>query len=146
MNIDFYKIDKEIQNCCKTTATCTKCSNNACLIGFSKNTLKFYFESQNTILSHGMEHVPKEDFKVYNNQDLIDAIVEILLQCKQCNEEHQRDCVINIIRVCLETALFGKNMGKYEGNSLSYIIRVIDFNPDIGNEIMIRYKEAKSLL
>lgn len=145
MDIDFDKVKKEVINCCKTSAGCPICSKNKCLVGFSKIVMDYYFESQNTVLPHAMEKVPKEDFKSYRTEDMIDAIIEILLQCRQCDIEHERDCVINIIRVCMETALFGKNMGKYEGNCLSYIVRVIEFNPEIGSKLMERYKEAKSL-
>lgn len=145
MDIDFDRIKKEVLNCCKTSKSCPVCAKKDCLVGFSKIVLDYYFESKNTILHHAMEKVPKEDFKSYRSENLIDAIVEILLQCRQCDIEHERNCVVNVTRICMETALLGKNMGKYEGNSLSYIIRVIEFNPEIGNEIMGRYKEAKSI-
>lgn len=45
--------------------------------------------------------------KVYDEEQLINAIAFILNKCKNCQLYHDDQCVINIIRSCIEIALLG---------------------------------------
>ena len=61
------------------------------------------------------------DLKVYDEAELENAIAHLLKECKDCREDHTEDCIINVIRNCLEVSLFG-DLHPYEGSALQYLM------------------------
>ncbi|MDS1030324.1 hypothetical protein RDV78_07485 [Bacillota bacterium LX-D] len=138
-NIDIAKINQVVQKCCKTTEECSKCAQGKCLIGFAKIALE-YAEKKNVVsIAKGGSLVPTGDYKIYYQEDLINALVEVLSQCQDCQDNHENDCIINIIRMSLETALLGENI-PYEGSAFGYLMQVLKKDSTIGQKLLDKFK------
>ena len=78
------------------------------------------------------------DCKVFEETDLEIAIAHILKECKDCKEDHVKNCIINVIRNCYEVGLFG-DMQPYEGITLQYVMRLKSEFPERSQEIAAEY-------
>ncbi|QGP92388.1 hypothetical protein MGLY_17630 [Neomoorella glycerini] len=141
-NVDLDKIQGVIDRCCKTEAECGTCSKAHCLIGFAQTVLAYARQKNTVRIPRGHELVPQDDFRVYYQQDLIAALVEVLLQCQNCRDNHEEECVINVTRRALELALLGENF-EYEGSVSAYLMQVGRHNHDLGARLLQAYQERK---
>ena len=139
--VDFSRIEDSVNNCC---LECNGCSNKRCLVGFSKEIVKFFYNTHEKDYPNAIKYIPKTDFKVYDEDVLVDSIAEILIQCRGCGVDHRKDCIIGTIRASLERALFGDNLEDFKGNSLTHIFELSGVNPKLGHDVMVRYNMKKS--
>lgn len=140
--IDFSNISRKIEQCCRTTEECGRCNKSKCLIGFSKAVNKFVQMKNIYNIENGAQMIPRIDLKVYDEDALKEALLEILMQCQNCRDNHDEDCVVNLVRSALELALIGEAI-EYKGNVLTYIMDLSKINQDKGREIMELYKKRK---
>ncbi|MDN5344224.1 MAG: hypothetical protein PWQ18_335 [Clostridia bacterium] len=141
-NVDLNKIRVFIDRCCKTEAECGTCNKAHCLIGFAQTALAYARQKNTTRIPRGHEFVPHDDFRVYYQQDLIEALAEVLLQCQNCRDNHEEECVINVTRRSLELALLGENFD-YEGSVSAYLMQAGRHNPETGGRLLQAYQERK---
>lgn len=136
------RIKNAIQKCCKTESECEKCKKTQCLIGFCKIAIDYSEQRNSFQIPNGHKLVPKGDLKVYYEPDLIDALMEILIQCQNCSDNHDEECVLNVARRTVELALLGENF-EYEGNAFGYLVKVNEYFPNIGSELLKAYQKRK---
>jgi hypothetical protein len=142
--VSFSGISKKVNACCLGSENCNKCDEGECLIKFSKDVINFYNKKHERFYKNGIDKIPKFDTKIYEEDTIIDALTEILIQCKQCGDSnHEMDCIINVIRASLERTLFSDNIDDYKGSALQHIIEMVNLNYDIGNRVLEQYKAKK---
>jgi len=73
--------------------------------------------------------------KLYDEEDPINAIAFILNECKNCQPYHDDQCVINIIRSCMEIALLGYYL-EYKGSTFIYFADLNDKNKEIAKKYL----------
>jgi len=133
---------KEIGNCCLGEESCGKCEKENCLIGYCKKCLLTVIKQKDDFIDGGTENIPYSDVKIYDNEVLVDAIGFLLNQCRNCNLYHDKDCIINIIRECLEIILFGDSQ-EYKGSVLIYLNDVKSVNNEMADKILKSYMRRK---
>ncbi|OIQ61115.1 hypothetical protein [Neomoorella thermoacetica] len=142
-NIDLDKMQHFIDRCCKTESECGKCDRTRCLIGFAQTALAYARQKNTTRIPRGHELVPQDDLRVYYQEDLINALAEVLHQCQNCRDNHEEECVINVTRRALELALLGENFD-YEGSASAYLMQVGRHNPEVGPKLLQAYQSRKN--
>ena len=97
------KMHSFISKCC---LRCKKCSDE-CLVHFALSGIKQASETGD-VISHdpSLADLPK-DLKKYDYIGLDLALQAIENMCQKC-ETHERDCIINKARKCLQLLLYGK--------------------------------------
>lgn len=124
--------------------TCGGCENRKCLIGYCKECLLTALKQSDDFIDGGTEEIPNSDVKIYDNEVLIDTIGFLLNQCRNCNLYHDEDCIINIVRQCLEIILFGDTL-EYKGSVLIYLADIKSVNSDIADKILDAYNKRKEM-
>ena len=124
--------------------TCGGCENRKCLIGYCKECLLTALKQSDDFIDGGTEEIPNSDVKIYDNEVLIDTIGFLLNQCRNCNLYHDEDCIINIVRQCLEIILFGDTL-EYKGSVLIYLADIKSVNSDIADKILDAYNQRKEM-
>lgn len=143
-SIDYEQLITEIGNCCLGEETCGGCENRKCLIGYCKECLLTALKQSDDFIDGGTEEIPNSDVKIYDNEVLIDTIGFLLNQCRNCNLYHDEDCIINIVRQCLEIILFGDTL-EYKGSVLIYLADIKSVNSDIADKILDAYNKRKEM-
>lgn len=138
-NVDFKTIYAAVDRCCKTVSECGECTNLKCLIGFARQVANYGLEKNVVRIPDGEKLIPKDDARVYYQEDLLSALVETLRQCKNCRENHEPSCGVSLIRSALELALVGEII-EYKGNVVSYLVDLGNAKPEIGRLVMARYR------
>lgn len=141
-NINLDTMQKFIDRCCKTESECGTCNRTHCLIGFAQTALAYARQKNTYRIPRGHELVPQDDLRVYYQEDLINALVEVLLQCQNCRDNHEEECVINVTRRALELALLGDNFD-YEGSVFAYLMQLNRHNREIGARLLQAYQDRK---
>lgn len=141
--INIPNIKKTIEKCCRSGSGCESCEGKSCLIGFAKIVCSYADQKKMLAIPGGLNLVPKEDFKVYEVDDIACALAVISLECKNCMDNHDDNCVINIMRSSLEVALLGEHV-EFKGGSLNYIIALTQIKPELGNKVMEYYNMLKN--
>ncbi|MGB9660527.1 MAG: hypothetical protein ACPL5F_00725 [Moorellaceae bacterium] len=140
--IDITAIRQAVDRCCKTIEECGTCNKAQCLIGFIQTVLD-YAQAKNTYrIPHGPKFIPEDDLRFYYQNDLLEAISEVLIQCQSCQDNHEEDCVINISRKALEQALFGDYM-EFTGSIAAYLLQIGQLNPEVGQKLIALYQAKK---
>ena len=128
-DLNLLEIFKDLGKICKTPAVCGKCAEKACLVGYSRNVAVECRKEKRTGIPNGFENIPPSDIRGgYDEYEVLHAIAHLLLQCKECKDDHYENCIINIIRSCLEVIEFGEEQ-KYEGNVIQYLMKISQSNP-----------------
>lgn len=140
--LNFDKVITDLGRCCLTEDLCGSCAKKNCLIGYSKESIVNCFKEKVTYVIDGAENIPTMDTKLYNNEDVIYGIANILKQCKSCKEDHYDNCIINVIRSCYEVILFGEHQN-YRGSSLIYLSNIKNLNEEISGKIFEAYNSIK---
>lgn len=138
-NIDFNGLIEEIGKCCLSEEVCGSCDKSECLVGYCKQSLLTAFKQKDEFIDGGMDDIPYEDTKLYDDEKLINSIGFILNQCKNCQLYHDEDCIINIIRSSMEVALLGDHT-EYKGSTLIYFSDLGSKNKEISQKIYAAYK------
>ena len=143
-DIKFNVLISDLWNCCLKEDICGTCEKNKCLIGYCKNSLKGCVMEDVTYVKDGMDNLPSSDLKLYDNHNLIEAISQILKQCRSCKEDHYDNCIINILRSTYEIILFGEPQD-YNGSVLVYLDKIKAINPELSSKIFDTYMRLKKL-
>lgn len=141
--LNLSEVHESIEACCRTESECGTCDKNHCLIGFAKKAAAESITHGSVRIPKGEELIPKDDLKFFDPHDLKDSLVEILLSCQSCKEHHHPDCIVNIVRNCVETALIGQSID-YKGSTFAYLMDIAKVSPQIGVEINERYRSKKA--
>jgi hypothetical protein len=140
--INIASIIEAVQDCCRGETECSTCTGKDCLIGFAKLVSEFA-RSKNTLsIPNGLKMIPTKDYKVYDTDFVATALAVINHECKNCMDNHDDNCIINIIRSTLEVALIGEHID-FSGNPLAYLINISQRNPEMGGKVMEKYKMLK---
>ncbi len=139
-NIDFNGLIQETGKCCLSEESCGTCKKEACLVGYCKQSLLSAFKQQDEFIDEGMDYIPYEDIKMYDEERLINTIAFILNQCKNCQLYHDDDCIINIIRSSIEVALLGDYVD-YKGSTLMYFTDLGNKNKEISQKVYSAFKQ-----
>ncbi|MBS4007902.1 MAG: hypothetical protein KGZ45_05700 [Clostridium sp.] len=138
--INFNGIKAKIEDVCLTESECEQCSKIKCLLGFAKVGIRYALEKNTYNIPQGEKLVPLSDAKLYSQHEVVEALAETLLQCKNCRDNHEEDCVINITRLCLEAILTGEPM-PYHGNILIHLVDLSKINPEAGVQVTALYRQ-----
>jgi hypothetical protein len=120
-NIDFKALETAVSLCCKTTEECGRCDKLRCLVGFAWTVAKYGAEKGVARVDGGEQLLPRDDFRAFYEEDLVNAIAATLHQCKNCRDNHEPECGVSLIRLALERALLGENL-EYHGSVLGYLL------------------------
>lgn len=144
--LDLMEIFKDLGNVCQTEAVCGKCASKGCLVGYSKESAAECRIKGRTYVEDGYDNIPPSDIRGgYDEFDVLHTISHLLIQCRSCKKDHFDNCVINIIRSCMEVIEFGEEQ-IYEGDPLSYMIKIAGLDPqkaEIIREEYVLHKEKK---
>ena len=138
--VDFIKIEESVNNCC---LKCEDCSGKKCLVGFPKGIVSYVNETHEKRYPNAIKAIPTKDMKIFEESAVVDGIAELLVQCRECGADHDKDCVINTIRASLERAAFGDNLEDFKGSPLMHIMELSTENKRLGDKILASYKEKK---
>lgn len=137
-------IREYLENCCHSEDNCGSCTGKECLIGFAKIISDYSTIRKTLSIPNGIKMVPFQDFKVYESKDVAMALAGINLECKNCMDSHDDNCVVNIMRSSLEVALTGQHV-EFSGNPFSYLMSLIQLHAEFGQQVMTYYNELKSI-
>lgn len=144
--LDLQEIFRDLGTICKTEAACGQCAGKGCLVGFSKECAAECRIKNQTYVINGYDEIPPSDIRGgYDEYDVLHAIAHLLLQCRACKKDHFENCIINIVRSCLEVIEIGEEQS-YEGDPLSYMIKIRGLDTqkaDIIAEEYVYQKEKK---
>ena len=135
--VNYNSLLKNLGESCLTTDSCGTCKGKACLIGYSKACVTSCIKDGVTYIMDGQANIPMADGKVYDHHYLVDGIVDLLKQCKNCDKDHFDNCLINVMRNCYEVLLLG-DIQEYKGSSLLYVNSLRDVDSKISEEILGR--------
>lgn len=116
-----------------------KCEKLKCNIGFSKYITKNIRSNDIKVIEDGNKLIPNDDTRYYDEQIIAKGIGNICRLCKECNENHNENCVISLMRKSLERTQL-KEDTVYPGNILSYLMEVSKQNVEFANSIGDEYK------
>lgn len=115
------------------------CNNRKCLIGYSKRLLEFS-KLKGVIQIEGSSRlIPKDDLKYYDEDLVSTALANTCAHCKNCQEHHNDDCVIAVLRNCLENTVISKNI-PYNGSVFMYLMDLKRENSDIATRVGMKLK------
>lgn len=122
--INLLEIFKDLGKVCKTEVACGSCAEKGCLIGYARNCTADCRIKKRTGIPSGFENIPASDIRGgYDEYEVLHAIAHLLAQCKNCKEDHYDNCLINVVRSCLEVIEFGEEQ-KYSGNVIEYLMNI----------------------
>ena len=140
-NLD--EIRDDLDNVCLTEAVCKKCLGKKCLIGYSKYCVAECKSEDQGYLEDGIDGIPTDDLRDgYDEFDSLHAIAHLLNQCHSCKNDHNKNCILNIVRNAYEVIEFGEEQD-YEGNPLSYMMKLNQINPEKAAIILDEYNAKK---
>lgn len=122
--LNLLEIFKDLGKICKTPDKCGNCAEKSCLIGYARNGAAECRIAKRTGLPNGIENIPSCDIRGgYDEYNVLQAISHLLAQCRGCKEDHYDNCLINVVRSCLEVIEFGEEQ-KYTGNVVEYLFSI----------------------
>ena len=137
----FAKVVHALDNCCGTLS-CSSCSQQKCVVGYAKIVTCFAKDNNAHIIPSALHTIPTEDIKIYDQETLGEALISTLMQCKECRDNHEHNCFINLTRLSLEIGLLGDNI-PYDGTLFKYMMKVKEANSSIGDKILLAYQKNK---
>lgn len=133
-------LEENLQDICKECLNygSEKCKTRKCNIGFALYVIQYAKESSLPILKDGEKLIPKDDIKYYDEVSIAMGISNICKLCRECNENHNEECVISLIRRSLENTQIKQSIS-YPGNILGYLMRVSEQNTNFAELIKEEY-------
>lgn len=131
------KATREICEECPYKGT-EKCSWRTCNIGFVQYVAKNIKNNSTNVIEDGENLIPKSDFKYYDEKVIARGIANTCRLCKECNENHNENCVIALIRRSLEWTQLRYRI-EYPGNVLTYLMNVSNEKPQFAKLIKEEY-------
>ena len=142
-NVYVSSIRKAVTECCRGKQECGECKGKSCLVGYAKLASEYADVKKTIHIPNGIKLVPNSDFKIYDSEDIAHALAIINLECKNCMDNHDDNCVVNIARSALEVALFGQHF-EFAGNPLMYMMGLSQANKELGDKVMNNYRLLKN--
>ena len=136
--VNFSRVVDKLCACCLSEDVCGECESSKCLISYGRDCLKYCMINKATGVLDGHKNIPLLDTKLYDQEAVIDGIVDILKTCKSCREDHFENCIINIIRNCYEIILTGQEK-EYEGSVLLYLNSLKEIDDDLANKVFEKF-------
>ncbi|UMZ72841.1 hypothetical protein [Natranaerofaba carboxydovora] len=102
------------------------------------NALRGALERDEFYIDGGLDKLPLFDTKVFEEDNVVEALGTILKECKNCKMYHDEDCVINLMRSSLEFVLLGEVLD-YEGSTFVYLNEFKNNNEELGEELFLAY-------
>lgn len=132
---------KNLHNICLEceNAGTVKCDRAKCSVGFALNLVEGMRENKGLIIKDGLELIPMEDTKYYDDRMIAKCIASICKLCKGCNKNHTELCAISLARKSVEGVVL-KELLDFPGNVLTYLVNVSEQNEDFANQIMKEFK------
>jgi hypothetical protein len=128
---------KEICNeCCHKGSE--KCNYRKCNIGFADYVVKNIKDNVTYSIADGESLIPKDDLKYYDEKVIARGIANICRLCKECNENHNENCVIALTRRTLEYTQLKEKI-TYPGNTILYLMNVTEQKPELAELIKQEY-------
>lgn len=141
--LDLQEIFQDLGKICLTEAKCTKCADRGCLIGYSKDCAAKSRINKQTFVEDGFAEIPPFDIRGgYDEYDTLYGIAHLLVQCRSCKQDHFENCIINIIRTCLERIEFSEEQA-YEGDVLTYLSQIQNIDAEKAHIIAEEYTMHK---
>ncbi|HBS60391.1 MAG: hypothetical protein AAGU23_05100 [Bacillota bacterium] len=134
-NINVDHIQKAVENCC---LACTVCHGKNCRVGFAKIMSGYAGLKQRLSIPRGIDMVPSGDDKAYNPDRVANALAVINYECRNCMDNHEDNCVVNIARSAMEVLLFGEHV-EFCGNSQEYMQKLSRLNAEYGAKVTQAY-------
>ncbi|MTK12259.1 MAG: hypothetical protein F8N39_09260 [Clostridiaceae bacterium] len=128
---------KEICNECHHKGS-EKCNYRKCNIGFANYVVKNIKDNSTYSIADGESLIPKDDFKYYDEKVIAKGIANICRLCKECNENHNENCVIALTRRTLEYTQLKEKIS-YPGNIIHYLMNVTEQKPELAELIKREY-------
>ena len=133
----------DLNQICKTEKVCGSCAGPDCLIGYSRISTLNCMKNKVTYVENGQKNMPQYDIRGgYDEYDVLHGIAQLLVQCRSCKTGHFDDCIINVVRNCLEVIEYGEEQ-EFHGETLPYLMQVGKKDPAKGNIIMEEYRRKK---
>ncbi len=118
------------------------CKPATCIIGFASRSLKFSLQKGILDIPGSGGHIPQSDMKPYFVDNIVPALAETCLQCRECRDNHNPDCVISLTRTCLENTILEKNI-EYPGNVFMYLAMVKEQDSGIAKMLAEEMQKRK---
>ncbi|MBM7868750.1 hypothetical protein JOC70_000219 [Clostridium pascui] len=128
---------EEVCNECSHRSS-ERCNFRKCNIGFADYVIKNIKDNQTYSIDDGEDLIPKDDFKYYDEKVIAKGIANICRLCKECNENHNENCVIALTRRTLEYTQL-KDKIAYPGNIILYLMNVSKQRPELAELIKQEY-------
>ena len=137
-DINFSRLVDKLSPCCLSEDICGECDRKGCLVGYGTECIKECMINKVTYVMNGFENIPITVTRVYDTNNIMNGVVDILKVCKSCKENHFENCIVNILRSCYEVILLGEEKD-YKGSALVYINDLKESDPEIADELFKRY-------
>lgn len=139
--LNLIEIFKDLAQVCKTTKVCGTCEEEKCLVGYARNCATKCRLGKVTYVENGNQNIPYEDIKGgYDEFNSLYALAHLIRQCRSCKEDHYDNCIISVIRNCLELIEFGEEQS-YEGIAFMYLKKLESVNPEKAQIIAQEYSK-----
>lgn len=142
-NIDYEGLIRTAKEVCLSEAQCGSCKNSSCLIGYSKGCLAKSLKENDEFIDGGMDKLPLQDMKIYDNEAVVESLAFLLHQCRNCNLYHDEDCIINIMRSAYEVILLGEPQD-YKGSTFMYLNDIKNTDSDVADSIFVAFNKKKT--
>jgi hypothetical protein len=140
-NMNYYeKVEislREICEECKFYET-SQCVPSKCNIGFASNAIKAAKVNGEQSIKGGAKLIPRNDMKLYEEDDIANSIASVCRLCKECKENHNEDCIVSLSRRSLESTRLQEEV-VYPGNVLMYLVNVAKQNEAFADKIKTEY-------
>ena len=133
--VDFQRLQKDLEKCCLGEEVCGTCNKQECIIGYAQNCIEACLKDQVTYVLEGDEKIPFTDFKLYYEEEMAKGIAHTLKMCRSCSEEHYDQCLISVLRNCYEIGLFGETQ-PYTGSNFQYLHEIHEKKERVAEDIM----------
>ncbi|AGK99796.1 hypothetical protein [Desulfoscipio gibsoniae] len=118
------------------------CKPAACMVGFALRSLQFARQKGILDIPGARKHITQSDMKHYFVENIVPALAQTCLQCRECRDNHSSDCVISLARTCLENTILEKNI-EYPGNVFMYLAMVKEQDPEIARMLAKEMQRKK---
>jgi hypothetical protein len=148
--IDMYEIFQDLGRVCRTQNVCTECEQAGCLVEYGKACADKCAQDGVTYVEQGVEGMPygnpDEEFhdEVYNELEVLLMLSHLLVQCRTCKEDHYDNCIISVLRNCLERITLGDTL-PYQGTPLGYMVDFSKRDDEKAQVIATEYQKKKEV-
>lgn len=142
-DLDMQEILNDLNELCRSEKTCGTCAVKACVVGYARDCAERCRQNGVTYVENGIENMPANDTRdEFDEYDAFQAIAHLLVQCQSCKDNHYDNCIINVLRNCMELIAFGNTM-KYDGTPLQYLMKLAGEKPGRESIITKEYRDHK---